>query len=82
MANEYNGTFQFNGFNFDFAKLENIVISRIMSNVMGGVNNHGGFLKAFADTWNRADGDNKVILREAAIKLIEKYDLMKEEYLK
>jgi len=39
---------------------------------------HGGFLKAFADAWLRADPDNKRLLQKAWANIIVKYDLNAE----
>ena len=40
---------------------------------------YGNFLKAFADTWLKADPYNKGILKTAWLTLIEKYDLNTKE---
>lgn len=39
---------------------------------------HSSFLRAFADAWCKADQWNKMILRPAWVKVIEKYNLHKE----
>ena len=39
---------------------------------------HGGFIRKFADAWLHADADNKMILKPAWIRLIDKYSLEKE----
>jgi len=40
--------------------------------------NHGDFLKHVAHAWVKADPGNKIILRTAWRKLINKYELAKE----
>lgn len=48
-------------------------LDEIALNVFHG--KRGSFLKAFADTWLRADNSNKLILRSVWKELIHKYDL-------
>ena len=52
-------------------------LSHIFIEIMEGRGNHGAFLRAFAETWARADDLNMAILRAAAIALVAKYDLGK-----
>jgi hypothetical protein len=52
-------------------------IITIFAEIHAGRGNHGGFLRAFAAALLRADPLNFGIMREAALKLISKYDLVK-----
>lgn len=54
-------------------------LHHIFVEIHQGRNNHGSFLRAFADAFTRADDVNVQILMVPAILLVEKYHL--EQYL-
>lgn len=61
-------------------QLNNNEIKTIFSAIYHGVGNHGSFLSSFASAVSHADPQNFELLKDVAIKLIEKYDLNKDQY--
>lgn len=56
------------------------IVRSIFVNVYHGVGRHGNFLVKFSDAYLYADSENKELLKEVAIKLIEKYKLNNTTY--
>lgn len=52
-------------------------LHHIFVEVSQGRNNYGGFLRSFAEAFNRADDENAHLLKFAASKIVEKYNLSK-----
>lgn len=61
--------------------MEDKTIRTIFINVMNGFGRHGSFLVAYATAVIYADGANFALLRETSIRIIEKYNLNRAEYL-
>lgn len=49
----------------------------IFVEIVQGRGQHGGFLRSFAEAFSNADAENRIILQQAAERLIEKYKLQK-----
>ena len=59
----------------ELGNLTNAQILHIFVEIMNGRNNHGSFLRAFADAVSRADDSNFQTIRPSALALISKYGL-------